>query len=139
MKANYKRMLAGMEKGGHKANDIPEFWFVYILKCSDGTFYTGITNNLERRIKQHNEKKGAKYTRTRGPVTLLSHETCPDRSSALIRECKVKALKRPQKERLVTAPTGPNISAQGNALGNNKRKNKKALKGRNNKNYISPL
>jgi putative endonuclease len=76
-------------------------WFVYILECSDGSFYTGITNNLERRQQQHNDGTGSRYTRSRRPVVLRYHETCASRSEALIRECSLRLLTRKQKEELV--------------------------------------
>jgi putative endonuclease len=68
-------------------------WYVYIIRCSDGTFYTGITTNLDRRTTEHNESaKGAKYTRTRRPVTLYYYEPQPSRSLALRREYQLKQL-----------------------------------------------
>lgn len=75
-------------------------WFVYILRCSDDTLYTGITNNLERRIEQHNEGKGAKYTRGRGPVTLVKYFECASKSEALKLEYKIKQLSREEKLKL---------------------------------------
>ncbi len=72
-------------------------WFVYILLCADDTLYTGITNNLERRIEQHNEGKGAKYTRGRGPVTLVRSFECASKSEALKLEYKIKQLPREEK------------------------------------------
>lgn len=72
-------------------------WFVYILRCSDDTLYTGITNNLERRIKQHNEGKGAKYTRGRGPVALVNSIECSTKSEALKLEYKIKQLPKEEK------------------------------------------
>jgi putative endonuclease len=78
-------------------------WSLYILKCSDGTFYTGISNNLERRLKMHQSGKASRYTRTRGPVEMLYSETCGNRSSALIRECEVKEWPRAKKEKLINA------------------------------------
>jgi putative endonuclease len=66
-------------------------YFVYMLKCSDDTFYTGIATELERRINEHNSSdKGAKYTRTRRPVSLVYSEKYPDRSSASKREYEIK-------------------------------------------------
>ena len=76
-------------------------WVVYILQCRDGTLYTGITDRLEHRIKAHNEGKGAKYTRGRGPVTLLWQEPCEDHSQALRREAQVKRLSRAEKLALI--------------------------------------
>ena len=66
-------------------------YFVYMLKCADDTFYTGIATELERRIVEHNSSdKGAKYTRTRRPVVLVYSEEHPDRSSASKREYEIK-------------------------------------------------
>jgi putative endonuclease len=72
-------------------------WTLYILHCSDDSLYTGITNNLENRITQHESGKGAKYTKGRGPFKIIYTEIHPDRSSASKRELKVKALNRAQK------------------------------------------
>lgn len=72
-------------------------WYVYLLRCSDDTIYTGITNDLERRIKQHNEGKGAKYTRGRGPVALIKFFECSTKSEALKLEWKIKQMTRDQK------------------------------------------
>ena len=76
-------------------------WVVYILSCKDGTLYTGITDRLEHRLKAHNEGKGAKYTRGRGPVKLLWQEQCPDHSCALRREIQIKRLSRSEKLALI--------------------------------------
>ena len=75
-------------------------WVVYILRCKDDTLYTGITDDLPKRLKAHNEGKGAKYTRGRGPVNLLYFESCPDKSSALRREHGIKKLSRQEKLKL---------------------------------------
>ena len=75
-------------------------WVLYILRCKDGTLYTGITDDLERRLKAHREGKGAKYTRGRSPLTLCYMESCENHSQALRRECAVKRLPRAQKEAL---------------------------------------
>jgi putative endonuclease len=72
-------------------------WYVYILRCSDNTLYTGITNDLERRIRKHNEGKGAKYTRGRGPVTLVKFFEWPTKSEALKEEHRIKKLSRQEK------------------------------------------
>ena len=79
-------------------------WTVYILLCRVGTLYTGITDNLPRRLAAHNGGKGAKYTRGRGPVVLVHQESCPDRSAALRRERAIKALSRSQKLALCHLP-----------------------------------
>lgn len=76
-------------------------YYVYILKCFDDTFYTGITNNIEKRIKIHNSGKGAKYTRSRLPVVLVYFEILEDKSSALKREIQIKKLTRKEKEFLI--------------------------------------
>lgn len=81
---------------------VPEVSYsVYIVRCSDDTFYTGITNNLEKRISDHNlSDKGAKYTRSRRPVSLAYHESCENKSIALKRELAIKKMTRSQKEAL---------------------------------------
>jgi putative endonuclease len=77
-------------------------WFVYILRCADNTLYTGITTDVDNRIKQHNGvKKGAKYTRNRQPVQLVYQEVSDSRSDASKREYSIKSLKKRQKEHLV--------------------------------------
>lgn len=74
---------------------------LYILKCSDDTYYTGIAVDIEKRLNEHNTSdKGAKYTRYRRPVTLMYNETCTDKSTALKRELAIKRMKRSQKEAL---------------------------------------
>jgi putative endonuclease len=75
-------------------------WVCYILRCSDGTLYTGVTNALDKRIAAHNAGTAAKYTRARGPVTLALVEICADKSAALKRERAIKALSRTQKLKL---------------------------------------
>ncbi|MGD9714299.1 MAG: GIY-YIG nuclease family protein [Thermomicrobiales bacterium] len=77
-------------------------WFVYVVECDDRTLYTGITNNLERRIEAHNAGRGARYTSGRGPVRLIHQERHPDRSSALRREAAIKRLP-PEKKRMMVA------------------------------------
>ena len=76
-------------------------WVVYILSCVDGSFYTGITNELKRRIKEHETGKGAKYTRGRTPLKLVYTEKHKDRSSALKREFEIKTLKKSEKAGLI--------------------------------------
>jgi len=73
-------------------------WYVYIVKCSDNSLYTGITVDLERRVEEHNtSNKGAKYTKSRRPVHLVYSETHHDRSSASKRESAIKKLSRSEK------------------------------------------
>lgn len=75
-------------------------WYVYILQCGDGTLYTGITDDVEKRLAVHRSGRGAKYTRGRGPLTLLYTEAQGDRAAASRREYAVKALSREEKLRL---------------------------------------
>lgn len=75
--------------------------YVYILRCSDNTYYTGYTNDLEKRVETHNLKKGAKYTRARTPVSLVYFERLETKSEALKRECEIKKLTRQQKDELI--------------------------------------
>jgi putative endonuclease len=72
-------------------------WYVYILRCGDDTLYTGITDDIPRRLAAHRAGKGAKYTRGRGPITLVYQEPQPDKSAALRREIAIKRLTRVQK------------------------------------------
>lgn len=76
-------------------------WFVYILRCGDGSLYTGCTNDLPRRLEAHRSGRGAKYTRSRPPVTLAYREAAADRSAALRREAAIKRLTRRQKLALI--------------------------------------
>lgn len=78
-------------------------WYVYILRCADGTLYTGMTDDVEKRLKAHRAGKGAKYTRGRGPLELIYTEQLPDKSSALKREIAIKKLTRAQKLMLLNA------------------------------------
>ena len=73
-------------------------WYLYILRCRDGTLYTGITTDVDKRFAAHCAGKGAKYTRGRGPLELLYRETCGDHSAALKREVEMKKLTRQEKE-----------------------------------------
>lgn len=77
-------------------------WSVYILRCSDGTLYTGITTDVQRRIAEHNgSEKGAKYTRARRPVSLVYEQHAPDRSEAAKLESAIKKLDKKGKEKLI--------------------------------------
>jgi len=76
-------------------------YIVYILRCGDGSLYTGITNDLEHRLAVHNSGKGAKYTRSRLPVEPVYWETVPDKPAALRRELAIKALSRAEKLKLI--------------------------------------
>ena len=76
-------------------------WHLYILRCGDGTLYTGITTDVEKRFETHQSGKGAKYTRGRGPLELVYREECGSHSDALKREVEVKRLSREQKQTLI--------------------------------------
>ena len=76
-------------------------WYLYILRCGDGTLYTGITTDVERRLEEHRQGRGAKYTRGRGPLELAYQEECGAHSEALKREYTVKQLTREEKENLI--------------------------------------
>ncbi|MBW9256851.1 MAG: GIY-YIG nuclease family protein [Candidatus Thiodiazotropha sp. (ex. Lucinisca nassula)] len=76
-------------------------WYVYILRCTDDTLYTGITNDINRRVAEHNRGVGAKYTRGRTPVKLVFTETLPDRSAALRRELAIKRMKTAEKQLMI--------------------------------------
>ncbi len=77
-------------------------WYLYILRCADGSLYTGITTDLERRTKEHNEgKAGARYTKTRRPVELIYSETADNRSVASKREATIKKMSRREKLNLL--------------------------------------
>jgi putative endonuclease len=77
-------------------------YFVYILKCSDSTLYTGITSDLGRRVKEHNSSKlGAKYTRSRRPCKLVYSKEFSDRSQAQIEESRIKSLSRSEKQKMI--------------------------------------
>lgn len=75
--------------------------YTYILECKDDTFYTGWTNNLEKRIKDHNDGKGAKYTKARRPVKLVYYETYETKQEAMRREYEIKQLSRKDKIELI--------------------------------------
>lgn len=84
-------------------NSVPTDWSVYIVACRDGSYYTGIAKNVAARIEVHNQGKGAAYTRARRPVALRYREDGFTRSGALVREAKIKALSRTQKEKIITS------------------------------------
>lgn len=120
MKPKYRRMLRGMKAQEEHASylsatetkprakakaKIPPApapaWSLYILECRDGSLYTGVTNDIDRRFLAHQEGKASRYTRTRRPVVLVYREGCGSRSQALSRECAVKSLSRPRKNVLI--------------------------------------
>ncbi len=76
-------------------------YYTYMVRCSDGSLYTGYTNDLDNRIEVHNSGRGAKYTRSRRPVELAYFEEFSTKEEAMSREWHIKRLKRPQKEKLI--------------------------------------
>ena len=89
-------MLFGAIKGSMK------IWYLYVVRCSDDTLYTGITTDLARRLDEHNtSKRGAKYTKTRRPTNLVYYELYQSRSNAQKAEHKFKKLTRQQKEKII--------------------------------------
>ena len=84
-----------------KIGESDGIWFVYLLRCADGSLYTGISNDVLRRLEQHNAGKASRYTRGRLPVVLVYQEPQAGRSLALKRELVIKALSRQAKESLI--------------------------------------
>ena len=75
--------------------------YTYILQCADGSLYTGWTNNLAKRVADHNEGKGAKYTKGRGPVTLAYYEAFETKEAAMRREYAIKQMTKEEKQALI--------------------------------------
>src|SRR5438552_10639408 len=101
--ASITRYFSWMAKKDRKpkARSSGEKWFVYIVRCADGSLYTGITKDVKRRCQQHNAGTASRYTRSRLPVKLVHQEVQPNRSSALRREWAIKALTRPEKLEMI--------------------------------------
>ena len=97
MKNDAKKSAAGENTLQQTSN------YTYILRCADGTLYTGWTNDLQKRIAAHNAGTGGKYTRSRRPVTLVYYETFPTKEEAMRREYAIKQLSREEKEALIKA------------------------------------
>lgn len=87
--------------GADRGDTLENTWKLYILRCGDGSLYTGITTDVDKRLEAHRCGKGAKYTRGRGPLELVYTEECGDHSDALRRELAVKALSREEKLKLL--------------------------------------
>ena len=81
-------------------------WYLYILRCGDGTLYTGITTDTEKRLEAHRAGKGAKYTRGRAPLELIYQELCGSHSDALKKEYRFKQLPRAEKEKIIESWNG---------------------------------
>jgi len=94
-------MIKGPEFPALFGETMEQKWKVYILRCGDGSLYTGISTDVARRLEEHRSGKGAKYTRSRGPLELVYEENCPDKSAALRRELEIKALSRAEKLKLI--------------------------------------
>jgi putative endonuclease len=135
MKPRYKRMLRGMAahetqagdpakaQAGAKVNSAAgaAVWSLYILRCREGSFYTGVTTDIARRLSEHQDGRASRFTRTRRPVVLVYQETCGTRSQALVRECAVKALSRQRKEGLVAKGSAENRRAKNRKHGGRRR------------------
>jgi putative endonuclease len=102
MDAKYKKMLSIMSQKEVRQRKKGGQWSLYILKCKDGTLYTGITTDIEKRLQMHNKGRGARYTRSRRPVELFYQEDCGSRTRALVRECAVKSLAKKDKAKLAS-------------------------------------
>ena len=84
-------------------------WHVYILECADGSLYTEIARDVQARIKRHNQARGARFTKGRGPVQLMYCESLADKASALRREIEIKQLSRRNKRRLINHRVVPSL------------------------------
>ena len=84
--------------------------YVYMIRCKDGSLYTGWTNNLEKRFRNHCEGKGAKYTRGRGPLELVYYEVFEDKKDAMKIEYAIKQLKKSEKEKLINYKSDKNLT-----------------------------
>jgi len=102
-KARNSATVPRTDRGGRSAR-----WWVYVLRCTDGTLYTGITNDPDRRLAQHNAGTASKYTRSRRPVAMVYREPKRTRGAALRREAAIKALPRRQKDALIAGHIPPN-------------------------------
>jgi putative endonuclease len=92
-----------MAASKNSRSDAAPGWFVYMLRCADGTLYTGVATDVRRRLREHNgdARLAARYTRARRPVTLIYSEVAADRAAACRRECQIKALSRGEKLQLL--------------------------------------
>ena len=84
--------------------------YAYILRCGDGSYYAGWTNDLKKRLEDHNLGRGAKYTRAHLPVILVYYESFETKAEAMKREAAIKKLSRSQKERLIASRPAPDLS-----------------------------
>lgn len=86
--------------------------YTYVLECRDGSLYTGWTNDLERRVREHNEGRGAKYTKSRRPVRLAYFETYETKEEAMRREYRIKRMSRREKLQMIGHPAGYGVSGE---------------------------
>ena len=107
VETKYLRMIQGMKRRGRKE------WAVYIRRCGDGSLYTGIAKDVQARVRQHSEGRGATYTRTRLPVKLLYQQEGLTHSKALIREAQIKAMPRSKKEKIILSERIERITPAG--------------------------
>ncbi|HTL47518.1 MAG TPA: GIY-YIG nuclease family protein [Verrucomicrobiae bacterium] len=127
MHSTYKKMIYKMlEKDRGTVAEDP--WTLYILRCNDGSLYTGVTKNMDRRLQMHQKGKASRYTRTRLPVELLYQEPCGGRARALVRECEVKAYSKKFKERLVVGEALPKSSVKNKKEKRRKKSDRKKSK-----------
>lgn len=98
--------MTSKEYKKEKPNSDDGKYFIYVMECSDGSLYTGITNDTEKRLKVHNSGKGAKYTRGRLPVKIVYREEVQTKGEALSRERQIKKLKREDKLELIRIKRG---------------------------------
>lgn len=113
-----------------KAKPTPDRWSLYVAECADGSYYTGIAKDVEKRIEAHNTGKGAKYTATHGPVKLVFQETQADYSTALRREYQIKTLPKKRKVRFVSGETLPPPAKKSKMSFQRKKRRKKARRKR---------
>ena len=121
MHAKYRRMIQKMREKENGRRRPQEMWFLYLLECSDGSLYTGITKDLEKRLAKHNDGSASRFTRTRRPVHMVYRETCGSRAEALVRECAVKGLSRAKKEALIVERPRAGHSGRRHSSGGEKR------------------
>ena len=98
MNGKYLKMIRGIREPADAGRD----WSVYIVRCGDGSLYTGVAKGVEARLAKHNAGRGAAYTRTRRPVRLVMREDGLTRSAALVREAGIKSMPKARKELLVS-------------------------------------
>ena len=105
MEGRYLQMIHGIREPADADRD----WSVYVVRCGDGTLYTGVAKGVEARLAKHNAGRGAAYTRTRRPVRLVLREDGLTRCEALVREAGIKSMPKTRKERLVSGRRLPEL------------------------------